>query len=174
MDDDRILMKRFIAGDKESFEKLIIKYRDSGINFAKRYLNDSHLAEDILQESFAAIYVYRERYNPKFSFKAYLFSIIRNKCVDFIRKNQIIPLDDINLTTENTPESAFLNKEKQNMIIHQINRMKKDYRMAIYLIEYEGLSYKEAANIMDKNLAQIKVLVYRARRKLKSLLEGEV
>ena len=50
---------------------------------------------------------------------------------------------------------------------------KEDYKTAIYLIDYEGFSYKEAGIILKKNSAQMKILIFRARRKLKSLIEQE-
>ena len=51
--------------------------------------------------------------------------------------------------------------------------MKEEYKTVIYLIDYEEFSYKEAGIIMGKNLAQIKILVFRARKKLKLLIEQE-
>ena len=72
--------------DLESFEKIVLEYRENSINFAKRYINDAQICEDIAQEAFAAVYVNRDKYNPKMSFKTWLFSIIHNKCVDYIRK----------------------------------------------------------------------------------------
>ncbi|WP_425446495.1 RNA polymerase sigma factor [Dethiothermospora halolimnae] len=174
MNEDKILLEGFKSGNPKSFENLIIKYRQKGINFAKKYLHDYYLAEDIVQESFAEIYVYRDRYDPKYSFKSYLYSIIRNKSVDYIRKNHSIPVKEISLTTEDTPEKSFFNKDRKNTVIEKINQMKMDYRMAIYLVEYEELSYKEIAKIMNKNMTQVKILIYRARKKLKNLLEGEV
>lgn len=172
--EDSSLIENFLNGDKDSFEKLIIKYRVPAIYFAKRFIKDSYLAEDIVQESFADIYVHSERYNSKYSFKSYLYAIIKNKCVDYIRKNKSLPFEEIDSITNYTPEMEFLEKERNNIVLEKINQMKDDYRLAIYLVEYEQLSYKEIAKIMDKSLAQIKILIFRARKKLKNLLEGEV
>jgi len=55
--------------DLESFEKIVLEYRENSINFAKRYINDAQICEDIAQEAFAAVYVNRDKYNPKMSFK---------------------------------------------------------------------------------------------------------
>ncbi|WP_026894688.1 RNA polymerase sigma factor [Clostridiisalibacter paucivorans] len=172
MNEDKVLMTKFQNGDKYSFEQLILKYRNTGISFAKRFLHDRYMAEDVVQESFAYIYVYRDRYNDKYSFKTYLFTIIRNKSIDYIRKeNRIVLYKDDSFVDLNSPEERVIEKEDKDLLNISINKLNDSYRTAIYLIDYEGFKYKEAAKIMGKNLAQMKILIYRARKKLKCLLE---
>lgn len=175
VDEDTLLMKKFQEGNENSFEELIIKYRANAICFAQRYTLDKFIAEDITQESFAYLYVYKDKYNEKYSFKTYLFTIIRNKCIDYYRK---IKKEDLqsnlyNLISLDTPEDIILRDERKNLVINNINKLKEDYKIAIYLIDYEEFSYKEAGTIMRKNLAQMKILIFRARRKLKLLIEQE-
>ena len=83
MNDDVALMQSVKAGCKESFEKLVLKYRTNAISFAMKYVKTRETAEDIVQDSFASIYVYSDRYTPRSSFKTYLFRVVRNKCVIF-------------------------------------------------------------------------------------------
>jgi RNA polymerase sigma-70 factor (ECF subfamily) len=174
MDEDGSLMRQLKQGDHESYEKLVLKHRVKALSFAQRYIHNLYTAEDILQESFADIYVYRERYRDEYSFKTYLFTIIRNKCIDYIRKNRILlGYEYIEGANWITPEDSFIEKEKRSIIRRIIGQLKEDYRTVIYLIEYSGFSYEEAAEIMGRNVGQIKILVFRARRKLKSMIERE-
>jgi RNA polymerase sigma-70 factor (ECF subfamily) len=174
MDRDKELMKRFCEGDKEAFEELIIKYRIQAEAFSKRYVHDSYIVEDIVQESFAYIYVYRDKYNSKYSFKTYLFTIIRNKSIDYIRKTSRISLyEEFNISDVHNPEEVYLKKEQSIHLKDSINKLKDDYKTAIYLIDFEEFSYKETAKIMGKSCAQIKILIFRARRKLKLIMEGD-
>ncbi|WMJ79359.1 RNA polymerase sigma factor [Clostridium sp. MB40-C1] len=174
MEEDLKLMRRFKNGDEESFEKLVVKYRKNAICFCESFIHDYHIAEDIAQEGFAYIYVYKERYNEKYAFKTYLFTILRNKSIDYIRKNRSIPLEKIpdNISPYET-EKVVLQKEERNLIKEKINKLNDDYRTVIYLIDFQDFSYKDAAKIMGKNLIQIKVLIYRARQKLKLLIKEE-
>ncbi|MDF2674773.1 MAG: polymerase, sigma-24 subunit, subfamily [Clostridiales bacterium] len=173
-DEDSALIKKFQAGDNESFEKIIIKHRARALSFAQRYVHDPYEAEDIVQESFADIYVYRERYKNTYSFKTYLFTIIRNKSIDYIRKSKNLYLyENYNEKSVVTPEERYLEKEKNSLVRDMVNQLRDDYKTIIYLIEYYDFSYDDAAKIMGKNLGQIKVLVYRARKKLKTMLEKE-
>lgn len=179
MNDEEVLMKKFKAGDHESFEELIVKYRRSAVSFAMRYMHDPYLSEDMVQESFAQIYVYRERYREDCSFKTYLFTIVKNKCIDYIRKSHRDRMDGrglehIDLTDGQSTEDRILIDEDRSLVRKMIMELKEEYRTAIYLIEYENFSYQEAARIMGKNLAQMKVLVFRARKKLGMLLKREV
>lgn len=171
MDDDKSLMLKFQKGDKEAFEELILKYRDNAVNFATRFVHDYYIAEDIVQECFAYLYVNRGKYNIKFSFKTYLFTMIKNKAIDYIRKwNRVSPYSEVEINEINTnsPEEIYLQKEENEEINQNIKKLKDDYRTVVYLIDYEGFTYKETATIMKKTVSQIKIMVYRARKKLKT------
>jgi RNA polymerase sigma-70 factor (ECF subfamily) len=174
MSEDKILMASFQAGDQESFEKLIRKYRIPGLSFAKKHLADIQTAEDIVQESFADLYVYRDRYDSKFSFKTYLFCIIKNKCYSYLRKNKELLYIQTDLISDQTPDLIILRNEKLNIVRKMLNQLKDDYRTVIYLSEFEDFSYEEIAKIMNKNIGQIKVMIHRAKKKLRTLLEKEV
>lgn len=174
MEEDLELMRAFKAGNKESFEKLVIKYRQRAVYFCQSFVHDYYIAEDIAQDSFAYIYVYKERYREKYMFSTYLFTILRNKSIDYIRRNHDSPIDKIpeSISSKKT-EDIVLQKEQNQVIKEKINQLKDDYRTIIYLIDFDEFSYKEAARIMGKNLMQVKILIHRARQKLKLLLEEE-
>lgn len=173
MEEDLNLIKNFIQGDRESFEKLVLKYRKMSVAFCETFVHDYYTSEDIVQESFAYIYVYIERYNEKYSFKTYLFTILRNKSIDYIRKKSFISLDEINEpSTGGSTEDAVLKKEQIKIVQQKLNELKEDYRTVIYLIDFYDFSYGDAAAIMKKSLVQTKILIYRARQKLKVLIKG--
>ncbi|WP_409347017.1 RNA polymerase sigma factor [Paenibacillus sp. MBLB4367] len=175
MDEEQQWIQGFMQGDDAGFERLVLKYRRSAIAFGQQYVRDYYAAEDIAQESFAEIYVHRSRFNPKYRFKPYLFTIIRNKCVDHVRKLtrfKHVELDT-GIPVARTTEEVVLNREKRSVIQSKLLLLHEDYRTAIHLIDVEQFSYKEAAAIMGKNLMQMKILIYRARQKMKRHLEQE-
>lgn len=178
MEQDKLLMREFKEGSEDAFEELIIKYRTSAVHFAERYIHDRYAAEDISQECFAYIYVYKEKYNERYTFKTYLFTLIRNKSIDYIRKisKEEYGADFEHMKDSSNPEEHLIKQECKNMILNKLNNLKDDYKTVIYLIDYEEFSYKETALIMGKSVPQIKILVFRARRKLRNLIEkqGEI
>ena len=69
-------------------------------------------------------------------------------------------------------DKTYVSRVKMDMeqledYVMTIDKLKEEYKTAIYLIDYERFSYKEAGIIMGKNSAQMKILIFRARKKLK-------
>jgi len=171
MNEDRELISSFMKGDETAFEALVLKYRQQAVQFSMQFVHDYYMAEDIAQESFASIYVYKERYNFKASFKTYLFTIVRNKSIDYGRKNKKIALEDVQAIDEISAEDLIIRQEEKIHLKNTIGMLKDDYKIAIYLIDYNDMSYEEAAKVMGKSSVQIKILIHRARKKLKLLLQ---
>lgn len=176
METDKLLYQRFLDGDQHAFEELVLKNKDSLIYFLKRYIPDIFSCEDIAQDVFAIIYVHKEKYNFKSSFKTYLYTIGRNKAIDYIRKSsRQITFGEENVNEIHASEfiESFLKDEDSKLLHTAIKKLKLDYQKVIHLIDFEEMSYKEAGIIMGKTVPQIKILIFRARRSLKNLLESE-
>lgn len=176
---DKERYKRFINGDVKGFEELVIEYKNVLIYFLNRYVQDLNIAEDIAQDAFVDVYVYKERYNGKTSFKTYLFTIGRNKAIDYIRKNkQMQYAVNIEEQTEISSDEDelidyIIQQENKGLIAHTLERMKEEYARVLILIDFEDFSYKEAADVLGKTTSQVKVLVHRARKSLRKMLEEE-
>ena len=82
--------KRFVAGEKEAFAKIVDEFREGLIYFINRYVNNMDVAEDLSEDVFVELLINPKRYNFTTSLKTYLFTIGRNKAVDYIRKNRRI------------------------------------------------------------------------------------
>ena len=166
--------RSFLNGDMESFEQLVIEYKDALIYFISRYVKDMAAAEDLAQDTFVEILLHKERYNFKTSFKTYLFTIGRNKAVDYIRKYERVSLveeyPDM-ASDEKLSEERVVREEEKQALYEAINRLKWEYQKVLYLIDLEELSYAQAAEIMDKSESQIKILIFRARKALRKELE---
>jgi RNA polymerase sigma-70 factor (ECF subfamily) len=157
-------------GDKEAYNAIVIKHRVSAISFAYSFLFDLFAAEDIVQDVFVNLYVKRESYQPIYEFKTFLFRAIRNKCIDYFRRSKIRAAIDINSIAEissRPTEEAFFQSEREKIIFELMSNLRNDYKTALYLYAVEGVSYGEIAQIMKKTMPQVKILIFRARKKLK-------
>ena len=75
MEEDKKLYKRFLDGDNESFEIIINKYMEKIIYFIYKFVKSMDVAEDLAQDVFVYILINQEKYNSKYSLKAYLYTI---------------------------------------------------------------------------------------------------
>lgn len=181
MKDDKTLYKEFLEGDINSFETLVINHKDNLIYFISRYTGgDIYIAEDIAQDVFAYIYVHKEKYNDNFLFKTYIFTLGKNKAIDYIRKvsrTQLMDLDNDSNELSSQMESledVIIKDEDKRHILTSIKKLRPDYERVIYLFAFEEMSYKEIAKVFGKTLPQVKVLIHRARKSLKSIMEEGV
>lgn len=165
----------FLSGDVSGFENLVLKYKNQLIYFVMQYVKEFHMAEDMAQDAFVEIYAHKERFNRKQSFKTYLFTIARNKAIDYIRKyNREMPYDINEIMNEEyyELENCVIKKEEQTLVRNTILSLKEDYKLAILLIDFYNMSYEEAAKVLGKTMAQMKILIFRARKSLgKQLLK---
>ncbi len=177
LDEDKILYKEFLDGNMEAFEKLTTKYKTNLTYFIYKYVKNEEIAEDIYQDIIIYLLSKKEIYNFKYSFKTFLYIIAKSRALNYIReqnKYEYNMEDAENLYVEEKMlEEIILSKERKEKIKKVISKMSKEYQIVIYLTIIEGLSYTEVAEIMNKNVSQIKNLVHRARIKLKKLLIQE-
>lgn len=176
MDEDKRLYQEFLDGDQKAFEQLVLSHKAHLIYFINRYVSDVHMSEDIAQEVFAFLFVYKERYHFQSSVKTYLYAIARNKATDYMRKaRRIVPLEEYREEAAEDSElfDQVVKKDEQRMVRDGIQRLKPEYQAALQLVDFEDLSYQEAAAVLQKSLPQFKVLLYRARKALAVLLRKE-
>lgn len=174
--DDIQNYQAFLDGDMNGFENLVLAYKDSLIYFLMRYVKQIEIAEDLAQDAFVEILVHKERFQLQSNFKTYLYTIGRNKAVDYLRKYSRQMVSDISMEEERDTfnlEEKVIQKEEYRVLYNQIRSLKKEYQLVICLIDLEGFSYKDTANIMKKTVPQIKVMVHRARKALEKSLRKE-
>lgn len=176
--DDNELMFQVRAGNKEAYEILMKKYMSQAKTFAYKYVHDSFAAEDIVQESFVDIYIQRFSFDQRFKFSTYLYTIIKNKSINYLKKNRELPLSSFDEETEvpvleqtltdfNTPESEYLKKTEFREQMSAIQRLNEDEKNMLYLYAVEERSYKEIASKLGITVMKVKIKIFRARKKLR-------
>ncbi len=172
--DDRNLIEKFKNGDKESFSLLYDKYVDKIFKFI--YFKTSHkeTAEDLCSQTFikALEKLNDFTFNSNTYFSAWLYTIARNTVIDHYRKNNKsknnINIDDVWDITDNTDILSDVEfKEKTEIIAKYIKKLNSEQREIIMLKIFEDLSYKEIAEILDKNEGACKMSFCRAIKTLR-------
>ena len=170
--------RQYLDGDKDKFKVLVEYYGANLIYFINGYVKNIFVAEDLMEETFCDLVYYKHRYKGKSSFKTYLFSIARNKAVDYLKskaKAIITSLDDLSgiANDDLNLENMVVRKEEYRHLYSALSKIKYEYRNVLYLFYFEDMSYNEIAKVMKKNNKQIKNLMYRAKQTLKLIMETE-
>lgn len=177
MKTDKELYKEFLKGNKNAFEQLVLRYKNSLIYFITRYTQDINIAEDISQDVFVYILLNKERYNFDYGFKTYIYMIGKSRAINYLKKEKkIVDFEQIESMClhDDEIEKDIFRKEEVKYLKEAINKLKIDYQVVIYLLDIEGYSYKEVAQIMEKTVIQIKTLAFNARKKLKEICRKEL
>ncbi len=135
-------------------------------------LKNSLEAEEVVQDSFVKLWQAKEK-GQKQS-KAWLYQVAKNQCLDLLRRRQHeMKHQQHNLLDEKVTRSAcdeLLNAELSDHISAAIEELNEPYKSLIVLREISQLSYQQLADVLDLNVAQIKVYLHRARNTLKQKL----
>ena len=172
---DEELYHQYLDGDDAGLTALMEKYGNALTLYIDGYLGDIHEAKDLMIDVFAYLLAKRPRIRAG-GFKPYLYKSARNMALRHkSRRRAVFSLEAM----AQEPEGAHLiedvvkNKER-NQILHAcLDRLNVDYREALYLTYFNGMSYAEAAEIMGKSVKQVTNLVYRGKQSLRTLLQKE-
>ena len=179
---EAILIDKAQKGDIESFELLIENYQKKAFNIAYRMLGNLEDANDVTQEALVKVYRSIGAFRGNSSFSTWLYSIVNNTCIDFMRKNRKVDLIYIEQEHEgtnyqidipdrlNTPEKLLEKNEVKKIIHDGINQLNYDHRNIIILRDIQGLSYKEIGEILHISLGTVKSRISRARDNLKEII----
>jgi RNA polymerase sigma-70 factor (ECF subfamily) len=154
----------------ESYDRFYNENRNRVFAYLLRLTGDCHLANDLMQESFAR---YLSRYGRNGHNCALLYTIARNVAFDAVRKCREVSIwDDSVASPVGDPERQLIEKQAYSQIITAIQRLNAVERELIALLATEAFSYKEIGKLLNISEANVKVKVHRARLKLKAIMEN--
>lgn len=170
---DKKIYNRFIKGDENAFNTIVEKYRKTLISFVYKFTKDIEVAEDITQEVFVYVYNTKKEYDFKYPLKTYLFTIAKSRAINYLNsQNKEVPFEENKISKFYTDgiDEYLIKKEEKDYLLKNIDSLKEDYKIVIYLRDFEGFKYKEIAKILNKTIPQTKMLLHRARKSLKNKL----
>jgi len=142
-------------------------YSDNVYRFILKNLKDSEKAQDVVQEAFEKLWIKHEEIKYEKA-KAYLFTTAYRKMIDGIRKEKKKGnWDEVNEIQYAHEKSYSDIKEVLNNALQKLSEIQ---RSVVMLRDYEGYDYEEIGEITGLNSSQVKVYIFRARKKLKDYL----
>lgn len=170
--------RRFLDGEETAFDEILELYFDPLTFFINRYVHNLYDAEDLATDTLLELLIHRHRYHFRTSLKAYLFTIARNKALNFLRHRDryraVSPEDaEEELADRRSLEDELIEEEQKRALNAALETLPEDMRAAVHLVFFENLSYAETARIMGKKEKQIDNLLYRAKAALRTILGKE-
>lgn len=160
---------------RKSFDAIYQSYIQDIFRYLFFLCHDYHQAEDLVNETFYRAYLFLEECQDE-KVKPWLFKVAYHAYVDFRRKNSKVLLKDTayfeSLGNSETPEGLLIAKEQLEEIQQVIAGLPENQKQAVLLCDFQGFQYKEAAEIMQVSVGHFKVLLFRARQKIRSEKTG--
>ena len=143
---DEELIRGIRAGDEFAAEELIKRYYSGILRYCRRHLSDQSLAEDTAQETFYRVFRSLMRYQDKDYFRAWIYMIARNICIDENKKHREVVFQESEDIGKESNEIRHL--EDRNEIECLLASLPAEQREAILLYYEEELTYKEIGKIL--------------------------
>jgi RNA polymerase sigma-70 factor (ECF subfamily) len=175
--DDRALLARHVAGDPDAFGELVHRHRDRLWAVALRTLRDPNEAADALQDALVSAFRRADSFRGDSAVTTWLHRIVVNACLDRARRQAVrrtdpLPEDDgpVPTTPRDGVEAAAEQTARQDAVLAALRSLPIEQRAALVLVDMEGHSVDEAAQILDCAPGTVKSRCSRGRARLLPLL----
>ena len=184
LSDEKAMLRVKTHGDQSAFALLVRRWERPIQRLCTRMTGDSHTGEDLAQEAFARLFAHRTHYRDGRRFSAFLRRIAVNLCHDERRRSRrrekLLPgrEDDWSRTgacartaSEPLPHDALIEKERSELVRKALLRLPEDRRAVVVLRHYEGLKFREIAEVLDIPEGTVKSRMAEALTRLARLLQ---
>lgn len=178
---DQHLIDRILSGDSAAFGELVDRYQNFVFTIAIRMLKVTEEAEEVAQDSFIKAFDSLSTFRGEAKFSTWLYRIVYHKALDRIKKNRrertyeiIEEITDDSLDHIENGLEFMLSEERSAVINKCIRMLPEDEAAIISLYYFEEQSVKEIAQVTSLTEDNIKIKLYRSRKKLFTLLEGYI
>jgi len=165
------------------FESGQLPYRDQLFKTALRMTRSVEESEDLLQETFLKAFRHYHQFTEGTNLKAWLFRIMKNTFINSYRRTrnrpQMLDFDELrdssdgfgeSTPTTHDPEGDYLGQELDHEIRDALMALPHHYKMAVLMIDLQGLSYQEVADTLEVPIGTIMSRLYRGRKKIERAL----
>ncbi|MGE3062311.1 MAG: RNA polymerase sigma factor [bacterium] len=171
--DEKTTVKRIRSGDKELFALLLRKYERIVNSIIYSMVFDIETTKDLTQETFIKAFENLNSYSEEHEFKPWVIKIARNHTIDYIRKKKkTISIEELDYEIPDNKNLHGLDEMQQQKALEKaMARLKEDDRTLLIMKYKEGFSNKEIAEAMEIPENRVNVKLFRAKEKMRELLE---
>jgi RNA polymerase sigma-70 factor (ECF subfamily) len=175
------LVARAKAGDRAAFDELVRKYRPRVYSLALHLTGQASDADDITQDAFLKAYHKLPEFEGRSEFFTWIYRITLHRALNAKRdrkRRPTVPLDDPRLVaavavdSHGDPERAVQLRDRYRALLEAFDQLSSLLQTTVVLTTLQGLSYKEAAVVLETTEGTIAWRIHEARRKMRGYLDG--
>ena len=174
-DDDRLLVERYLRGDREAFTSLVVRYQRAVYNAAFWILRKHEDAHDISQTVFLKVAERAGEYDPKYKFFSWIYRIAVNESLNLLRRHrhedELAEDADIAGDESAGPERQATAAQLARQLRSAMMTMATNDRLVLTLRHFSECSYEEMAQVLEIDEKTVKSRLFEARRRLRGLLK---
>jgi len=190
---DEELYNECLEGDEEALSVLIDRYKNPLYAYLLRLTKNQETSEDIFQTIFVKLLKKKQKFDDKFKFAPWIYTMAHNAAMDFFRKensrkeisiNDIIskatggdfsqpPSYSFEISKDPGPDTLFERKQLMKSIEKAFNRLSDDQKEIFLLRHYSNLSFKEISEIKKMPIGTVLARMSRAMASLRKILEKD-
>jgi RNA polymerase sigma-70 factor (ECF subfamily) len=173
---DQVLLSGLKKGDTDAFSLLCTTYYKDMVIFGRSYLSELEICEDIVQSVFMKLWSDRESIEIETSFKSYLLVSVRNRCVDEIRRRDIVHEYQLYVlpgrrNEELKTENDILHSDLCYHLEKALCKLPRINREAFVLNRFNGLKYREIAHRLNISERKVETCIEKALTSLRKRLK---
>lgn len=180
-EEEKNIIRRVQFGEVSAFEDLVNAYKQKAYYVALGFVGNHEDALDLSQDAFVKAFKAIKTFDLNSPFFPWFYKIIKNHCLNYIKKNQRVRNDSIEELEEETyaqfeddkpdPRDQYADQEMREKLWHAIERLKSDFREIIIMKHFHNLSYKEIAEALNIPIGTVMSRLFNARQELKELMD---
>lgn len=183
---DAQLITQFLKGNIQAFNILVARWEKQIFNFIYRNVSNEDIAKDVCQKTFIRVYMKLNKLKNPQKFSPWIYRIALNMCRDEFKKNKkrYVYLDNPNYNDNsqnfslqlkddkiNSPDSIYHNNQISSILKKSLQKIPEQQRIIIIMKHYQGLKFKEIAEILKEPINTVKSRLYYGLRSLRKILE---
>ena len=181
------LIKACQEGDNSAFNLLVWRWEKPLYNFIYKYVGDATLAEDLVQDTFVRVLKSIRRYAHQGSFSTWLYRIAINLCKDHLKRKRVPLVSLHDYYTTGSGERVYVQdriqdegartdeslkaEEREELVRRLLAGLPEEERMVILLKEYQELTFREIAEVLEIPEGTVKSRLYHGLKSMRESLE---
>ena len=169
------LIQNCLKGDQSALSQLISQYQNQMYSVCLSILKKPDEAQEATQDTFIKMYNALNKFNPDSKFSSWLYKIAYRTSLDYLRKRKkTVDIEEVAFSMENNElnnEDVLINDELSKQLLNAINLLNPEEAGIIRMFHLEEMSVKELADITGMSISNVKVKLFRGRKKLAEIIK---